>query len=83
MSTEERLHNWAAGKKKQEAADIRDFLTMDAAIKNLTPDEREVIAAVYLNFPYQSVYFIAAELAMPPSYINRNLEKAKAKLGAR
>ena len=52
MNTEERLHNWAAGKKKQEAADMEDFIIMDAEIKNLTQDEREVIAAVYLNFPY-------------------------------
>ena len=81
MQMEERLHNWAAGKRKQSAADMIDFAKMDAAIKKLPEDEREVIAAIYLNFPYQSIYFVAAEINMPPSYINRCLEKAKAKLG--
>ena len=80
MQMEERLHNWAAAKRKQTVADMNDFAIIDAAIKQLPEDEREVVAAIYLNFPYQSIYFVATELGMPPSYINRCLEKAKAKL---
>lgn len=66
---------------KFDFADMEDFIEMDAALKNLTQEERDVIAAVYLHFPYQSIFFVSAELKMPPTYINRHLERAKVKLG--
>lgn len=74
---ESRLHNWAAWKRKEPLADAEDAKAVDAVVQKLSPDDRAAVNAVYVQFPYQSVYYVCAEISMPPSWINRAIEKVK------
>ncbi len=74
---EERLHNWAAWKRKEPMADTADAKIVDAVIQGLGPDDRAALTAVYVSHPYQSIYYVSAEISTPPSWINRSIEKAK------
>ena len=74
---EERLHNWAAWKRKEPLADQIDAKIVDAIIQKLGPDDRAAVNAVYVSHPYQSIYYVSAEISTPPSWINRAIEKAK------
>ena len=74
---EDRLHNWAAWKRKEPMADTTDAKIVDAVVQKLGPDERAAINAVYVSHPYQSIYYVSAEISTPPSWINRAIEKAK------
>jgi hypothetical protein len=74
---EDRLHNWAAWKRKEPLADQTDAKIVDAVVQKLGPDDRAAINAVYVSHPYQSIYYVSAEISTPPSWINRAIEKAK------
>ncbi len=76
-SVESRLHNWAAWKRKEPLADQTDAKIVDAVVQKLGPDDRAAINAVYVSHPYQSIYYVSAEISTPPSWINRAIEKAK------
>lgn len=77
---EERLHNWAAWKRKEPLADATDAQAVDAVIKTLKEEDRAAVNAVYVQHPYQSIYYVSAEISMPPTWINRAIEKAKNEL---
>jgi hypothetical protein len=79
---EARLHNWAAWKRKEPLADATDAKTVDGVIQTLGPDDRAAITAVYVSHPYQSIYYVSAEIHIPPTWINRAIEKAKRGLSA-
>ena len=74
---EDRLHNWAAWKRKEPMADTTDAKIVDAVVQKLGPDDRAAINAVYVSHPYQSIYYVSAEISIPPTWINRAIEKAK------
>lgn len=74
---ESRLHNWAAWKRKEPLADQIDAKIVDAVVQKLSPDDRAAVNAVYVSHPYQSIYYVCAEISMPPSWINRAIEKVK------
>lgn len=76
-TTEDRLINWAGWINKLEPTNKTDAKLIDQTIKSLPDEVRQVVRAIYVQWPKQSIYFIAAELAMPPSFINRALTKAK------
>jgi hypothetical protein len=74
---ESRLHNWGAWKRKEPLADAVDARMVEDVVSKLSPDDRSAITAVYVQFPYQSVYYVCAEISIPPSWINRAIERAK------
>lgn len=74
---EDRLHNWGAWKRKEPLADAEDARTVDATVQKLSPDDKAAVTATYVQFPYQSVYYVCSEISMPPSWINRAIEKVK------
>ena len=74
---EERLHNWAAWKRKEPLADQSDAKIVDSAVQKLGPNDRAAVTAVYVSHPYQSIYYVSAEISTPPSWINRAIEKVK------
>ena len=76
-TTEDRLINWAGWINKLEPTNKTDAKLIDQTIKSLPDEVRQVVRAIYVQWPKQSIYFIAAELAMPPSFINRALTRAK------
>ena len=76
-TTEDRLINWAGWINKLEPTNKTDAKLIDQTIKSLPDEVRQVVRAIYVQWPKQSIYFIAAELAMPPTFINRALTKAK------
>ena len=76
-TTEDRLINWAGWINKLEPTNKTDAKLIDQTIKSLPDEVRQVVRAIYVPWPKQSIYFIAAELAMPPSFINRALTRAK------
>ena len=76
-TTEDRLVNWAGWINKLEPVNRTDAKLIDEIIKKFPEDVKQVVRAVYVEWPKQSIYFIAAELAMPPTWINRALTRAK------
>jgi hypothetical protein len=76
-SIEDRLVNWAGWVNRLEPVDEVDAKLVDSIIKKMPRESREVVKAVYVQWPKQSIYFVAAELAIPPTFINRTIEKVK------
>lgn len=76
-STEDRLVNWAGWIHKLEPTDKEDAKAVDAIVKKMPEETKQVLRAVYVEFPKQSIYFLAAELALPPTFINRTISEAK------
>ena len=76
-STEDRLANWAGWINKLEPVDKEDAKTVDKIIRAQDEETRAVVKAMFVQWPKQSIYFIAAELAIPPSFINRSLMRVK------
>ena len=74
---ETRFTYCAAWKRKEPLADAEDAKTVDSVVQKLSSDDRAAVNAVYVQFPYQSVYYVCAEISMPPSWINRAIEKVK------
>lgn len=74
---EERLINWAGWKRDLQPVDPMDAKAVDKILNSMGEDVRQAVRAVYVEFPKQSIYFVAAELAMPPTWINRTIERAK------
>jgi hypothetical protein len=79
---EARFHNWAAWKRKEPLADETDAQAVDKVIKTLRAEDREILTAVYVQHPYQSIYYVSAEVAVPPTFINRAIERAKNAIGS-
>lgn len=77
VSGEERLINWAGWLNKLQPIDEEDAKAVNTIINKMDSDVRQVVKAVYVQFPKQSIYFVAAELAMPPTFINRAILKVK------
>ena len=61
--------------------DEEDAKAVDKVINTLNSEVRSVVRAVYVEFPRQSVYFVAAELAVPPTFINRSIRQVKDAIG--
>lgn len=80
-SGEERLINWAGWKNNLQPVDEEDAKAVDKVINTLNSEVRSVVIAVYVEFPRQSVYFVAAELAVPPTFINRSIRQVKDAIG--
>lgn len=80
-STEDRLANWAGWINRLEPVDKSDAKVVDDVIRKLPDTERQVVKAMFVQWPKQSVYFLAAELALPPYFINRVISKVKADVG--
>jgi hypothetical protein len=76
-TTEDRLVNWAGWINKLEPVDKTDAKLIDQTIRTLPEEVRQVVKAIYVQWPMQSIYFVASELRMPPAFINRSLTKAK------
>lgn len=76
-TTEDRLVNWAGWINKLEPVDKTDAKLIDQTIRALPDEVRQVVKAIYVQWPKQSIYFVAAELCMPPTFINRSLIRAK------
>lgn len=81
-SGEERLINWAGWKNNLQPVDEEDAKIVDKVINTLNSEVRSVVRAVYVEFPRQSVYFVAAELAVPPTFINRSIRQVKDAIGS-
>lgn len=81
-SGEERLINWAGWKNNLQPVDEEDAKAVDKVINTLNSEVRSVVRAVYVEFPRQSVYFVAAELAVPPTFINRSIRQVKDAIGS-
>jgi len=79
---EERLINWAGWKNCLQPVDEEDAKAVDKIINTLNSEVRSVVRAVYVEFPRQSVYFVAAELAVPPTFINRSIRQVKDAIGS-
>jgi predicted ABC-type transport system involved in lysophospholipase L1 biosynthesis ATPase subunit len=80
-SGEERLINWAGWKNGLQPVDESDAKMVDKVINTLSAEVRAAVRAVYVEFPRQSIYFVSAELAVPPTFINRSLKEAKDAIG--
>lgn len=80
-SGEERLINWAGWKNNLQPVDEEDAKAVDKIINTLNSEVRSVVRAVYVEFPRQSVYFVAAELAVTPTFINRSIRQVKDAIG--
>jgi len=76
-TTEDRLVNWAGWINKLEPVDKTDAKLIDQTIRTLPEEVRQVVKAIYVQWPKQSIYFVSAELAMPPTWINRALTRVK------
>lgn len=74
---EDRLINWAGWMNKLDPVDTEDAKTVNDIINKLSHEVRTVIKATYVQWPKQSIYFLAAELSLPPSFINRSIQVAK------
>lgn len=81
-SGEERLINWAGWKNNLQPVDEEDAKAVDKIINTLNSEVRSVVRAVYVEFPRQSVYFVAAELAVTPTFINRSIRQVKDAIGS-
>ena len=80
-SGEERLINWAGWKNSLQPVDEEDAKAVEKIINTLPIDVRTAVRAVYVEFPRQSIYFVAAELAVPPTFINRSIRQVKDAIG--
>lgn len=80
-SGEERLINWAGWKNSLQPVDEADAKVVDRVINSLNAEVRAAVRAVYVEFPRQSIYFVAAELAVPPTFINRSIRQVKDAIG--
>lgn len=76
-SGEERLINWAGWVNKLQPVDESDAKQVNSEINKLPFEVRAVLKATYVQWPKQSIYFIASELSMPPTFINRAITQAK------
>lgn len=74
---EDRIVNWAGWINKLEPVDKEDAKKIDKIIRAQDEETRSVVKAMFVQWPKQSIYFIAAELAIPPSFINRSLMRVK------
>ena len=81
-SGEERLINWAGWKNSLQPVDEADAKVVEKIINALNPEVRSIVRAVYVEFPRQSIYFVAAELAVPPTFINRSIRQVKDAIGS-
>jgi len=79
---EERLINWAGWKNSLQPVDEADAKAVDKVVNTLSPEVRAAVRAVYVEFPRQSIYFVAAELAVPPTFINRSIRQVKDAIGS-